>query len=140
MKQLIGIMQIFGGVWGVISFMNAFFLSGNLFLPFASLFFIFNIVAGVYLLKDREEGLTLSIIIQGLQLIGINALNIQYYVFSGVVFYLNFGMNSFSIHPKFGGGLILGLNKTSFITISFNVVAFIFILILIKLSRDFNNS
>lgn len=134
MKKAIGILQIFGGLWGFIVFMIS-IVSGNFKMLIGIPFFALSIIAGFLLLTDKKLGKLLSIINLILQLIKIRALNIIFYYYSGLGIYLNFGSGSFGVNTKIGGGLMFGLVNTPANFISINILSLILILLLIKYKK-----
>jgi len=131
MKKAIGLLQIFGGLWGFIVFMIS-IISGNFKMLIGLPFFALSIIAGFLLLTDKKIGKVLSIINLILQLIKIRAFDIIFYYYSGLGVYLNFGSGSFGANTKIGGGLMFGLVNTHANFLSINILSLILIVLLIR--------
>ncbi len=130
MKSLIGAIQVGGGIWGLgICALSVF--SGSYLMLIGLPFFVLSILAGYFLLKGKKHGKALSLLNQALQVLKIQGLGIFFYYYSGLGLYLSFGSSLVGFNSKFGGGVMFGVWNSPVNRYSINVLALLFIVILI---------
>ncbi|MFK5925667.1 MAG: hypothetical protein QM483_03455 [Desulfuromusa sp.] len=140
--QLIAILEIIGGVWGlsIMLYRMANVLDTFKFLLFMLLYlvpFIISIIAGILLFKQKTAGLTLSLVIQLLQIPYFALAGLYYSFISGVLAGIRIslleGITHYNFNFLFGGycqiqtGLpveisAFGINIFAVVTFSFLLI------------------
>ncbi|RLB72528.1 MAG: hypothetical protein DRH06_03850 [Deltaproteobacteria bacterium] len=139
--QLIAILEIVGGIWGlsIMLYRMGNVLDNFKFLLFLLLYllpFIFSLCSGILLWKQKSIGLTLSLVLQLLQIPYFALAGLYYSFISGVLAGIRIsfleGMTHYNFNFLFGGycqiqtGLPIGIS--AFGINLFAVITFVFLL------------
>ena len=140
----IGLYQVISGCLGLVIFLWSVFSPHTWTIPsivlvfIALLFFAFSILAGYQCLKMKERALTLSLINQGIQIVGFNIVGYAFKFSPGP--FLTIGVNlTEKFKFTFDAGLAdiaLNMNvQSEVVAIDFNLIAIIIFVWLDKLNK-----